>query len=95
MFLQIFEDFKTNVKQLTNFAKIMRIVNENIRKTKEEQFLKSFWILKTTCWKLEKIMYSYIIENMRLINNKIRNFKTNDKILNFLIDPLIESGPDL
>ena len=40
-------------------------------------------------------MYSYIVENMRLINDKIRNFKNNEKILNFLIDPLIESGPDL
>ena len=36
-----------------------------------------------------------IVENMRLtsINAKIRNFK-NEKILNFLIDPLIESGPN-
>ena len=37
-----------------------------------------------------------IVENMRLtiINAKIRNFK-NETILNFLIDFLIESGPDL
>ena len=35
----------------------------------------------------------YIVENMRLINDKIRNFKS-EKILNFLIDLLIESGPD-
>ena len=36
-----------------------------------------------------------IVENMRLtsINAKIRNFK-NEKILNFLIDFLIESCPD-
>ena len=37
-----------------------------------------------------------IVENMmRLtsINAKIRKFK-NEKILNFLIDPLIESGSD-
>ena len=30
---------------------------------------------------------------MRLINDKIRNLK-NEKIFNFLIYPLIESGPD-
>ena len=38
----------------------------------------------------------YIVENMimRLINDKIRNFKKNEKILNVLIDLLIESGPD-
>ena len=35
----------------------------------------------------------YIVENMRLINDNIRNLK-NEKILNLLIDPLIESGPD-
>ena len=44
-------------------------------------------------------MYSYIVENMRLINDKIRNFNKIEKILNFLIDhlidPLIESSPDL
>ena len=36
-----------------------------------------------------------VVENMilRSINAKIRNFK-NEKILNFLIDPLIESGRD-
>ena len=34
----------------------------------------------------------YIVENMRLINDMIRNFK-NEIILNFLIDPLIEPGP--
>ena len=32
----------------------------------------------------------YIVENMRFINNNVRNFK----ILNFLIDPLIEFAPD-
>ena len=36
----------------------------------------------------------YIVENMRLINDKKNNLK-NEKILNFLIDPLIGSGPDL
>ena len=36
----------------------------------------------------------YIVENMRLINDKKRNFNKNEKILYFLIDPLIESGPD-
>ena len=37
-----------------------------------------------------------IVENMRLtsINAKITNLK-NEKILNLLIDLLIESGPDL
>ena len=36
-----------------------------------------------------------IVESMRLtsINAKIKNFK-NEKILKFLIDLLIESGPD-
>ena len=33
----------------------------------------------------------YIVENIRYINDKIRNFK---KILNFLIDHLIEFAPD-
>ena len=33
----------------------------------------------------------YIVENMRLIKDKIRNFK---KILTFVIDSLIEFGPD-
>ena len=53
-------------------------------KLKKNKFsLKRFWILKT------------LVENMRLtsINAKIRNFK-NEKILTFLIDLLIESGPD-
>ena len=36
----------------------------------------------------------YIVENMRLINDKKRNFYIYKKILNFLIDHLIESGPD-
>ena len=38
----------------------------------------------------------YIVENMRLINDKIRNFKKWKifEFLNFLIDPLIESGLD-
>ena len=35
----------------------------------------------------------YIVENMRLINDKIINLK-NEKFLNILIYPLIESGPD-
>ena len=35
----------------------------------------------------------YIVENMRLINDKIRNFKQRENF-EFLIDPLIESGPD-
>ena len=33
----------------------------------------------------------YVVENMRLINDKIRNFKT---FLHFLIDFLFESGLD-
>ena len=36
----------------------------------------------------------YIVENMRSINDKKRNLK-NEKFLNILIAPLIESGPDL
>ena len=35
-----------------------------------------------------------IVENMRLFNDKIRNLKKNETILNFLIDPLIKSGLD-
>ena len=33
----------------------------------------------------------YIVENIRFINDKVRNFLKN---LNFLIDPLIEFAPD-
>ena len=66
---------------------------KNMRKTKEEQFFKKFLNLENKLVKnLRQIMY--IVENMRLINDKIRNYK-NEKILNNLIDPLIESGPDL
>ena len=37
----------------------------------------------------------YIVENMSMRHiNKIRNFKNDEKILHFLIDLLIESGPD-
>ena len=35
----------------------------------------------------------YIVEKMRLINDMIRNFKKWENF-EFLIDPLIESGPD-
>ena len=66
----------------------MRIVYETLIKIweklkKNKFFKKSFWILQK------------LVENMRLtsINAKIRNFK-NEKILKFLIDLLIESGPD-
>ena len=55
----------------------MRIVNEILlkiwEKLKKYKFKKMFLNLENTCWKLEKIMY--IVENMRLINDKIRNFK--------------------
>ena len=64
------------------------------KKLKKNNFFKKFLNLEKTCWKLET---NYdIVENIRLtsINAKIRNFK-NEKILNFLIDFLIESGPDL
>ena len=40
-----------------------------MRKTKEEQILLKFVNLEQTCWKLET---NYV--NMRLINDKIRNF---------------------
>ena len=63
---------------------------KNMRKTKE-QFLKSFWILKTNLLKIRDKLCTLL--KMRLINDKIRNLK-NEKISNFLIDPLIESGPD-
>ena len=35
----------------------------------------------------------YLVENMRLINDKWEILE-NEKILKFLIDRLIESGPD-
>ena len=54
-----------------------------MRKTKENKFFKKFLNLK---YKL--------VENTRLINDKVRNFFKNQKILNILIDPLIESGLD-
>ena len=76
----------------------MRIVNVILLKIWEKlknKCFTSFWILKTNLLKIrDKLMeIMYIVENMRLINDKIRNLK-NEKILNFLIDPLIESGPD-
>ena len=62
-----------------------------MRKTKEEQIFKIN--LKKPCWKLEtNYVHCWKYETYS-INAKIRNFK-NEKILNFLIDPLIESGPD-
>ena len=71
----------------------MRIVNEKYEKTKEEQFFKKFLNLENKLVEnYRQIMYSYIVENMRLINDK--KLKKNEKILNFLIDSLIVSGPD-
>ena len=64
---------------------------KNIRKTKEEFFKKFLNLENKLVENQRKIMY--IVENMRLINDKIRNLK-NEKISNFLIDHLIESGPD-
>ena len=62
----------------------------NIRQTKEEQFLKGFWILKTNLLKIiDKLCTLLKIWDLLMI----RNLK-NEKILKFLIDPLIESGPD-
>ena len=63
---------------------------KNMRKTKEEQFLKCFWILKTNLLKIiDKLFTLLIIWDLLMIRNL-----QNEKILNFLIDPLIESGPD-
>ena len=63
---------------------------KNMRKTKEEQFFKKVLNLENKLVEnYRQIMY--IVENMRLINDK--KFLKNEKILNFLIDPLIESGP--
>ena len=54
----------------------MRIVNKILlkiwEKIKINKFLK-FLILEKLCWKLETNMY--IVEKMRLINDRIRNFK--------------------
>ena len=62
---------------------------KNMRKTKE-QFLKKFLNLENKLVEnYRQIMY--IVENMRLINDK--KFKKWE-IFEFLIDPLIESGPD-
>ena len=66
-----------------------------MRKTKEEQIvLKRFLNLEKQLVENQRQIMN-IVENMRLtsINAKITNFK-NEKILNFLIDLLIESGPD-
>ena len=61
------------------FAKIMRIVNEILLKIldklkKNKFFKKDFESLKKLVENQRQIMY--IIENMRLINDNIRNFKT-------------------
>ena len=66
---------------------------KNMRKTKEEQFKKKLLNLENKLVENQRQIV-YIVENMRLINDKIRNIK-NEKILKFLIDPLIGSGPDL
>ena len=48
-----------------------------MRKTKEKQFLQKFLNLENKLVENQRqIMYSYIVENMRLINDKIRNSKT-------------------
>ena len=51
----------------------MRIVNETMRKTKEEQFFKKFLNLENKLVENQRQII-YIVENMRLINDKIRNF---------------------
>ena len=62
---------------------------KNMRQTKEEFFIR-FWILKTNLLKIiDKLCTLLKIWDLLMI----RNLK-NEKILNFLIDPLIESGPD-
>ena len=65
-----------------------------MRKTKEEQIFKKFLNLDKNLVENQRQIMK-IVENMRRtsINAKIRTFK-NEKILNFLIDPLIESGSD-
>ena len=47
---------------------------KNMRKTKEEQFLKQFLNLENKLVENQRQIV-YIVENMRLINDKIRNFK--------------------
>ena len=47
---------------------------KNMRKTKEEQFLKKLWNLENKLVENQRQIV-YIVENMRLINDKIRNFK--------------------
>ena len=66
-------------KNWTNFAKIMRIVNEILlkiwEKLKKNNFFKIIWILKNLLKIRDKLCSMYIVEYMRLINDKIRNFK--------------------
>ena len=53
----------------------MRIVNEILlkiwEKLKKHKFLKRFWILKNV---ENERQIMYIVENIRFINDKIRNF---------------------
>ena len=47
---------------------------KNMRKTKEEQFKKKFLNLENKLFENQRQIMQ-IVENMRLINDKIRNFK--------------------
>ena len=47
---------------------------KNIRQTKQEQFLKKFLNLENKLVENQR-QIMYIVENMRLKNDKIRNFK--------------------
>ena len=47
---------------------------KNIRQTNEEEFFKKFLNLENELVENQR-QIMYIVENMRLINDKIRNFK--------------------
>ena len=66
---------------------------KNMRKLKKNNFLKYFLSLEKDLLKIRDKLWTLLKIWDTSINAKIRNFK-NEKILNFLIDFLIESGPD-
>ena len=73
----------------------MRIINEILLKIWDKLKKNNFFKVIECCKNLWKLETNYVhVENMWLINDKIRNLKKMKKKLNFLIDPLIESGPD-
>ena len=66
---------------------------KNMRKTKEQVF-KQFLNLENYLVENQR-QIMYIVQNMRLINDKIRNLKNKTETFEFLIHPLIVSGPEL